>query len=164
MVSIPELGRSPEGGQGKPLQYSCLENPMDRGGWLAIVHGVTKIQTRSVLAGTHNNQINRPGWIDSSGENAPQVALVLPVASHLGSMCDTGCPTPSDMKAEWLVQVCQPDPTIIKFTQGTLFLKGCLSPNCSVVSDSLPSHGILQARILEWVAFPFSRGSSQPRD
>ena len=33
-----------------------------------------------------------------------------------------------------------------------------------VLSDSLPPHGILQARILEWVAFPFSRGSPQPRD
>jgi len=38
------------------------------------------------------------------------------------------------------------------------------SESCSVVSDSLQPHGILQARILEWVAVPFSRGSSQPRD
>ena len=35
----------PEGGQGNPLQYSCLENPMDRGAWRAIVHGVAKSQT-----------------------------------------------------------------------------------------------------------------------
>ena len=41
--SIPGLGRSPGGGQ--PLQYSCLENPMDRGAWQATVHGVTKSQT-----------------------------------------------------------------------------------------------------------------------
>ena len=40
------LGRSPEGGNGNPLQYSCLENPMDRGIWQAIVHGVAKSQTR----------------------------------------------------------------------------------------------------------------------
>ena len=39
------LGRSPEGGHGNPLQYSCLENPMDRGAWQAIVLGVTKSQT-----------------------------------------------------------------------------------------------------------------------
>ena len=39
---IPGLGRSPEGGHGNPLQYSCLEHPMDRGAWWAIVHGVTK--------------------------------------------------------------------------------------------------------------------------
>ena len=44
--SIPELGRSPRGGHGYPLQYSCLENPMDREAWWAIVHGVAKSQTR----------------------------------------------------------------------------------------------------------------------
>ena len=38
--SIPGLGRSPGGGKGNPLQYSCLENPMDRGAWGATVHGV----------------------------------------------------------------------------------------------------------------------------
>ena len=40
--SIPGLGRSPGEGNGNPLQYSCLENPMDRGTWWATVHGVTK--------------------------------------------------------------------------------------------------------------------------
>ena len=44
--SIPGLGRSPGEGNGSPLQYSCLENPMDRGGWEAMVHGVAKSQTR----------------------------------------------------------------------------------------------------------------------
>ena len=39
---IPESGRSPGGGHGNPLQYSCLENPMDRGAWQAIVHRVPK--------------------------------------------------------------------------------------------------------------------------
>ena len=39
---IPGLGKSPGGGQGNPLQYSCLENPMDRGAWRATVHGVAK--------------------------------------------------------------------------------------------------------------------------
>ena len=43
--SIPGSGRSPGGGHGNPLQYSCLENPMDRGAWWATVHGVTKSQT-----------------------------------------------------------------------------------------------------------------------
>ena len=38
---IPGLGRSPGEGNGNPLQYSCLENPMDRGAWRAMVHGVT---------------------------------------------------------------------------------------------------------------------------
>ena len=43
--SIPGSGRSSGGGHGNPLQYSCLENPMDRGGWRAAVHGVEKIRT-----------------------------------------------------------------------------------------------------------------------
>ena len=43
---IPGWGRSPEEGNGNPLQYSCLENPMDRGAWWAAVHGVTKSWTR----------------------------------------------------------------------------------------------------------------------
>ena len=42
---IPGLGRFPGGGHGNPLQYSCLENPMDRGAWQATVHRVVKSQT-----------------------------------------------------------------------------------------------------------------------
>ena len=44
--SVPGLRRSPGGGHGHPLQYSCLENPMDRGAWLATVHRVAKSQTQ----------------------------------------------------------------------------------------------------------------------
>ena len=43
--SIPGSGRSPGGGNGNPLQYSCLGNPMDRGALLATVHSVAKSQT-----------------------------------------------------------------------------------------------------------------------
>ena len=43
--SIPGLGRSPGGGYGNPLQYSCLENPVDKGAWPATIHGVAKSQT-----------------------------------------------------------------------------------------------------------------------
>ena len=43
--SIPGLGRSLGEGNGNPLQYSCLENPMDREAWQVTVHGVTKSQT-----------------------------------------------------------------------------------------------------------------------
>ena len=44
--SIPGSGRSPGEGNGNPLQYSCLENPMDGGAWWATVHGVAKSRTR----------------------------------------------------------------------------------------------------------------------
>ena len=43
MGSIPGSGRSPGEGNGNLLQYSCLENPMDRGAWRATVHGVTRV-------------------------------------------------------------------------------------------------------------------------
>ena len=42
------LGRSPGGGHGNPLQYSCLENPMDRGAWQATVHGISELDTTEV--------------------------------------------------------------------------------------------------------------------
>ena len=44
--SIPESGTSPGEVKDNPLQYSCLENPMDRGAWQAIVHGIIKSQTQ----------------------------------------------------------------------------------------------------------------------
>ena len=44
--STPGSGRSPGGGHGNPLQYSCWENPMDRGAWWAAVHGVSQSRTR----------------------------------------------------------------------------------------------------------------------
>ena len=63
MGSIPGLGRSPKGSSGvvpldplewsNPLQYSCLENPMDRGAWWATVHGVTKSWAQLKRLSTH---------------------------------------------------------------------------------------------------------------
>ena len=59
--SIPGSGRSPAAGNGTPLQYSCLENPVDGGAWLATVHGVAKSRTRlSNFSIYYNNQsLNR---------------------------------------------------------------------------------------------------------
>ena len=51
--SIPGSGRSPGGGHGNPLQYSCLENLTDRGAWWAAVHRVAKSLTQSDFACTH---------------------------------------------------------------------------------------------------------------
>ena len=59
--SIPGSGRSPGGGHGHPLQYCCLENPMDRGAWWATVHRVSKsqIQLKSWYVGVEGNE-----WIN----------------------------------------------------------------------------------------------------
>ena len=66
MGSIPGLGRFPRKGHGNPLQCSCLENPMNRGAWPAIVHGVTKnghdSASEHVCTHTHTHRIYRePG-------------------------------------------------------------------------------------------------------
>ena len=55
--SIPGSGRSLGGGHSKPLQYSCLENPMDRGAQWAIVHGVAKSRTRRKWLSMHVKKI-----------------------------------------------------------------------------------------------------------
>ena len=52
---IPELGRSPGGGNGIPLQYSYWENSMDRGAWRAIVHGVAKESDTTECLSTHRH-------------------------------------------------------------------------------------------------------------
>ena len=63
--SVPGSGRSPGEGNGNPFQYSCLENPMDRGAWWVMVHGVTEsdmtehVQTTTIHLGNHHhNQDN----------------------------------------------------------------------------------------------------------
>ena len=50
---IPRLGRSPGGGNGNPFWYSCLENPMDRGVWRAVVHGVAESDMTQTHTQTH---------------------------------------------------------------------------------------------------------------
>ena len=54
-VSIPGSGRSPGEGNGNPLQYSCLENSMDRGAWWATVHGVTESDMTNTHTHTHTH-------------------------------------------------------------------------------------------------------------
>ena len=60
---IPGSGRSPGEGNGNPLQYSCLENPMDEGAWYATVHGVAKSRTRlSDFTFFHFHLESTPFW------------------------------------------------------------------------------------------------------
>ena len=111
---IPGLGRSPGERNGYPLQYSCLENPLDGGAWWATVHGVAKNRTRlsDFVSSTYF-------CVDTS----EYVVLCLVTLSGL-TLCD-----PMD----------------------------CSLPGSSAM-------GILQARILKWVAMFPPGESSQSRD
>ena len=86
MSSIPGLGRSPGGGHGHPIPYSCLENPMDRGVWWARVFGLTKSQTRlkrtahALIGGS--DHVHLTPFFEDLGTRAPTLS------------CFTGCNRP----------------------------------------------------------------------
>ena len=70
---IAGLERAPGEGNGNPFQYSCLENPMDRGAWQAMIHGVAKSpdMTGGLTKKKNNNLISCPdGWYPSDGLNS----------------------------------------------------------------------------------------------
>ena len=75
---IPGSERSPRGGNGHPLQYSCLENPMDRGAWLGTVLMVTKSQTRLTVQVQHS--INHLVGSDSLQRHGLVVAHQTPLS------------------------------------------------------------------------------------
>ena len=116
--SIPGSGRSPGGGNGNALQYSCLENPRDGGAWWIAVYEVT--QSWTLLKRLSSSRSNEVKYSDFYFQKAKTYRIYV----H-------GC----------LVTSVMSDPM------------DCSPPGFSV-------QGILQARILECVAIPSSRGSS----
>ena len=141
----PGLGRSPGEGHGNPLQYSCLENPMDRGAWRAIVHGVTKSRTplkwlssiRKLFYIPHQRSLT-PWWC-------------LNMFLHLESS------TPSPKLHSF--QLCHrlfisnsPAAAAAKSLQSCLTLWDPIDGS----PPGSPIPGILQARTLEWVAISSS--------
>ena len=108
---ITGWGKAPGKGNGYPLQYSGLENPVDRGAWQATVHRVTKSWTQLKLLSTHT-------YTAQGNSILFFIVCAKSFESYL-SLCD-----PIDY-----------------------------SPPC--FSD----HGILQARVLEWIAMPSRKGS-----
>ena len=79
MGSIAGSGRSPGEGNGDPLQYSCLENPMDRGAWWAAVHGVAKSRTQlSDFTFFHFQTLSR---------RIISLPILLPMESEVKDLC-----------------------------------------------------------------------------
>ena len=100
MGSILGLGRSPAGGHGNSLQYSCLENPVDRGVWRATVHGVTKSQTW--LSDLKNMQLPLLGYrwpyIVRQNESALVVVVDLEFQEVIGLLT---------IQCEWKEVICR---------------------------------------------------------
>ena len=90
MCSIPGLGRSPGGGNGYPLQYSCLGNSMDTGAWQA-VHGGTELDTTSDLAWTKFQEARKvSAESDLNDKEWPTTGdLVAQMVKHLPAMQET---------------------------------------------------------------------------
>ena len=80
---IPSLGQedSPGEGSGNPLQYSCLENPMDRGAWQATVHGVAKSWTR--LSNQHLFKCPQSSIISTLGTLSSSIVIFYNILSIL---------------------------------------------------------------------------------
>ena len=157
-------------GNGTPLQYSCLENPMDRGAWEVAVHGVTESRTRlsnftftfhfhalekemathcSVLAWRIPG-IGEPGGLPFMGSHR--------VWNDWSDLAAAAATVTKDYKLDGL----QPQKCIIVF-EVTRSCPTLWDPkDCSLPGSNV--HGIFQARILEWVATSFSRRSCRPRD
>ena len=97
---IPGLGRSPGGGHGNLLQYSCLENPMGRGAWWATVCGITKSQTRlSTHTHTHTHTHHTAVPVPASGTEERQTLIPPGPPRHPDAaklhVCVVLCPLPS---------------------------------------------------------------------
>ena len=89
--SSPGLGRSPGKGNGNPLQYYCLENPMDRGAWQAAVYGVAKSQTRlSAFISLRIKEASEPG-AGKLGSALPEPTCSSMSRARLGPSAQSDC-------------------------------------------------------------------------
>ena len=95
--SIPGLGRSPGGGHGNPLQYSCLENPTDRGAWWVTVHRVTKSRTRLSM----HAQLSKAPLLTSFSSN---VSSTTPICLNFCCISELNWPEKSWLqKTKWKI-------------------------------------------------------------
>ena len=160
--SVPELGRSPGEGHGNPLQYSCLENPMDRGAWWATVHRVAKSWTQLKRFSMHTLML-------SHSLSPPFLTLTVTwskVAQSCPTLCDPmdcslRCSSIHGIFQAWVLE------WGAKETDYCYLVTKLYTTFHDPMDYSLPGssvHGIFQARILQWVAISFSKGSSKLRD
>ena len=100
--SILESGRSPGGGHGHPLQYSCLENPMDREAWWATVHRIAKSWTRLIQLSMHMYLQKDVHFVSIHSNQVSQTELIhvlTPRSRELPASSETPLEVPSTGKS-----------------------------------------------------------------
>ena len=157
-VSVPRSGRSPGEGNGNPLQYSCLGNPIDRGVWQDTIRGVAESNT------TKQQQKYQLYFNKTTGKNAFTIFIlsyfpIFLILIRLSVYHFTEIPitfilvpwnSPGQNTGEGSLSLLQE----IFPTQGS----NPGLPHCGQILYQLSHNG--SSRILEWVACPFSSGSS----
>ena len=133
--SIPGLGRSAGGGHDNPLQYSCLENSMDRGAWRATVHGVTKslIRLKRLSAHTHththtsqNRACTRDMWQGARCGMIFMLAFIIYKHKYILYMICDRLDVVGELKRAWsLDAVPLSPPSPAKTLQSFAFLSPC---------------------------------------
>ena len=156
--SIPGSERSPGEGNGNPLQYSCLENPMDGGAWWATVHGVTKIRTRlrdftfKWYLGRWFMIYSKAGFTDLETSYF-FVDLGMYIADENSSWY-FWLPRPSDSPGKNTGMGCHFLLQCMKVESEREVAQSCPTPSnpmdCSLPGSSV--HGSFQARVVEWGA------------
>ena len=154
-------------GNGNPLQYSCLQNSMDGGAWQATVHGVAKSQTRLsdftfFLQFLLENEM---------ATHSSVLAWRIPMDRGAWWATVYGAAELDTTKQRTYIHTYSIRNILVYRIQKSLYSKwwwwfshSVVSDSCDPVDCSPPGssvHGIFQARIMEWIATSFSRGSSQ---
>ena len=143
---IPGLGRPPAGGHGNPLQYPCLENPMDRGTWWATVHGITKSWTlqrankhgaAQLLGETILGNTRREG--ENEAEKGQQLK-----SYHCGNYREKHILQcyPTQWGRGWKIQTPSPDGHWLRGLECAGYLLECENVSLSIVSNSWQPHGL----------------------
>ena len=157
VVWIPETRKSPGEGNGNPLQYSCLRNPMDRGVWRATYNpwGLKELDTTEWPSPAHSPFLNQP--------SSPLGVLGVEMCAWDFLQCDEVYPWPW-MRGSVLVCVCAVWRGGWRQRKKTEEVKVKVAQSCPTLCDPLDYTvpGILQARIQEWVALPSPGDLSNP--
>ena len=141
--SIPGLGRFPGGGHGNALQYSWLENPMDRGDWRATVHGAAKSGTQLKRLSTHAQKHLLKDWKTMSNSNNSNTKLACtdayPVLSQFSRSVVSDSLQPHE--SQHTRPPC-PSPTPRVYSTRACWVGDAIQPSHPLSSPSLPTFNL----------------------